>query len=513
MRRRQFIHSGCAAVAFPQLKALGQAASTSGTGYAERDISPDIGMEQPGGYGKSYHASFHDPCKARAAVFGDGKQRIALVGVDAGSLSSKLVKQVREDISKRCGIQPQAVLIGASHSHSSGPVGGVDPAEYSNAPELIRKLALDQSTTDNPTYVERVRKGIVEAVCAADAGRTNLLSGAGIGSEDQVAFNRRFRMKNGQSWTHPGQGNPDIVEPAAPIDPIVSVIGSWDQSGKLVGCVVNYCCHATTNPGGISANWIYYLEQAIRGAFGHEAVVVYLQGTAGDVTQVDNRSPYQAPSGDAQARLVGGRVGAEAVKTLLSMTPGSLSPVSALNKVIRIERRLPSAPKVQRAKELVTRDPKQVGLTTWIFAKETVLLDEKLQREPNAEVELQAIQIGPVVLLANPAELFVEFGIEMRKRSQFPVTMPVAYANGEVGYVPTEEALGPRGGGYETRLTSYTNLVPSAGRQMTEACLELCKQLTPGTVPRPRPAPAFDKSGTGIGSQSWSYGNVPPELS
>jgi neutral ceramidase len=74
-----------------------------------------------------------------------------------------------------------------------------------------------------------------------------------------------------------------------------------------------------------------------------------------------------------------------------------------------------------------------------------------------------------------------------------------------VGYVPTEEALGPRGGGYETRLTSYSNLEPAAGRKMVEAGLELARQMKPGPVPEPQKAPPFK-------GQPWSYGDVPPEL-
>jgi hypothetical protein len=511
MKRRAFFQSGVAVAALPGLATSQQDAR--GTGYAERDISPDIGMEQPGGYGKSYHRTFHDPCKARAAVFGDGKSRVALVGVDAGSVSRALVQQCREEIAKRCGIASAAVMIGASHSHSGGPVGGVSPGEYDRASELVRKLAYENTTLDNPLYVERVRRGIVDAVVAADAARADLLCGAGVGHETDVAFNRRFRMKNGQTWTHPGQGNPDIVKPAGPIDPAIGVIGSWDRSGRLIGCIVNYCCHATTNPGGISANWIYYLEQAIRGAFGHQAIVVFLQGAAGDVTQVDNQSSHRAPTGDAQARIVGGCVGAEAARVLLSMARGNLAPVAAANRVVQMKRRTPSPAKVARALELVRKDPKEVGVTEWTFAKETVLLDAKLKWEPEVEVELQAVQAGPVVLLATPCELFVEYGLEMRKNSRFPITMPVAYANGDVGYVPTEEALGPGGGGYETRLTSYTNLVPTAGAQMTNACIELAQKLTPGGMPEPPRAPKFGAGESGIGPQPWSYGNVPPELS
>src|SRR6187431_3462359 len=91
-------------------------------GFAERDITPEVGMEVPGGYGKSFSKKIHDPCKVRACVFDDGKQRVALVGLDALGVPRKLVLEARAKIAERCGILPEAVMIGASHSHSSGPI-------------------------------------------------------------------------------------------------------------------------------------------------------------------------------------------------------------------------------------------------------------------------------------------------------------------------------------------------------------------------------------------------------
>jgi neutral ceramidase len=474
-------------------------------GFAERDITPDLGMEMPGGYGKIFHRKLHDPCKVRAAVFDDGKMRAALVGVDALMVPRRLVEESRKEIAARSGIEPRAILIGASHSHSSGPTGMVQPGEFDGAPDLVRRLAYELSSCADAAYLERVRKALVEAVLDADSRRADARCGAGVGIEDKVAFNRRFRMKNGFSWTHPGKGNPDIVEPAGPIDPQVGVIGAWSPDGKLLGCVVNYACHATTSPDGISANWIFYMESVIRGALGADAVVVFLQGDAGDVTQVDNRSAFVERPGEDSARFVGGRIGAAAVKVLIGMPRGALAPIDARSTSLRIPRRLPDPARVERCAALASKNPAEADHTEWTFAKEIVLLDWMAKKEPAAEVEIQAVQVGPVAVLSNPGETFCRFGLDLKAASPFPMTFPVELANGCAGYIPTEDALGPGGGGYETRLTSYSNLVPEAGRLMSEAALGLARQMRPGEAPSLPPAPPF-KGG------AWSYGNVPPEM-
>jgi len=475
-------------------------------GFAERDITPKPGMERPGGYSKSFHnENVHDICKIRTSVFDDGQSRVALIGIDTLAIPKVLIQNARNGIEKACGIPPGAVLVGASHSHSAGPLSMVLPGQFDHASPLAQHLAYEISSCADPEYMKLVEEELIVSVVEANDNRVNAKCGIGSGHEDKVAFNRRFLMKNGITCTHPGKCNPDIEKPAGPTDPEVGVIGAWDTDGKLIGCVVNFACHGTTGPGSTSADWIYYLEQTIRSVMGDQAIVVFLNGACGDITQVDNLSPYNIDFGERAARYVGTRVGAEAIKVLVTAEPGELIPVSASIKNLPIPRRKPSDARLERALEIVEHDPSQVDSTEWTFAKEVIMLDALIQKEPIVNVEVQAVQVGPAVFLANPSEFFCQFGLNIKARSKFPFTFPVELANDCVGYIPTEEAMGEHGGGYETRLTAYSNLEVSAGDKIVNSLLDLANGLTPGDVPEP---PKIDPS-----NARWTYGNVPPEVS
>ncbi|MGA2257355.1 MAG: hypothetical protein ABSG53_22080, partial [Thermoguttaceae bacterium] len=152
-------------------------------GFAEADITPKIGMEQPGGYGKSYHRSFHDPCKVRAAVLDDGLRRVAVVGIDGLAVHREMVLDARKAIAQRTGIPAEAILICASHSHSSGPIFGVRRGEYDHASPLVQKLAYDHSTLVDTEYYAHVQEQIIAAACQADAARVDARWGVGRGNE------------------------------------------------------------------------------------------------------------------------------------------------------------------------------------------------------------------------------------------------------------------------------------------------------------------------------------------
>ena len=91
------------------------------------------------------------------------------------------------------------------------------------------------------------------------------------------------------------------------------------------------------------------------------------------------------------------------------------------------------------------------------------MLDALLQKQPRVPSKCKPFRSAPSSWLGLPAEVFCQFGLDMKAGSKFPLTFPVSFANDCVGYIPTEEAFGEHGGGYETRLTSYTNLDITAG--------------------------------------------------
>lgn len=456
-------------------------------GFAIADITPPLGREVPGSLSKRYGTSIHDPLWASAAVFDDGRTRVALVGLDALSVRRSTVLAARKMIEERCGIPGENVMVGCSHTHNGGPTMGAYPGEFSRAfdPELCERLAQGHASAADPEYMRELGEQIATAVILADQRKQEARLAVGRGSEATVAFNRRFKMRDGTQVTHPGKGNPDIVEPAGPVDPEVGVLSAWTPDGTFLGAVVNFACHGTVFSGGISADWPYWMRSLITRALNPEATVVFLNGACGDITQVNNLSLQEPEFGEKWARRVGHKVGAEALKVLADAEPGEMGPLATASKIIHIKTREVSEERFRAALEMVRSTPPAAS-GEWVFARDEVLLHESNRWEPEVTCEVQAIQVGPAAYVANPSEYFCAFGLDIKARSRFPYTWVVELANGCIGYVPTPEAMGPHGGGYEPRLAMSSKLVPEAGKMIADTSVEILSQLTPGPEP-PRP--------------------------
>lgn len=169
-------------------------------GFAGRDITPQIGMEQRGNYGKDFHRIFHNACKVRAAGFDDGRGRLAIVGVDTLGIRADTVVAARKAAEEKCGIEPRSVLIALSCSrtcHSCGARSTSATARLAASLALPVGMAVDLVPgMFSVKLVRNVGRAHDEAQGTGDAG--------GRGGARRQTGVRRGGGERASSLTFPG---------------------------------------------------------------------------------------------------------------------------------------------------------------------------------------------------------------------------------------------------------------------------------------------------------------------
>jgi hypothetical protein len=250
------------------------------------------------------------------------------------------------------------------------------------------------------------------------------------------------------------------------------------------------------------------MEQTLRGArpVTPRLPVVFLQGACGDVTAGGQPDEIRKSHGGRMVadrrRASGGR---KAYKTLLLIRRGAGSDVpwtcGAEHGTSRAGCPRREKVKPRRLKWFKPRKEKEEGKRNGVDVREGDCAAGRNGQglRPEVEVEVQAGASWPGRCSCRTRPSISCNTVWTSKRgASFRSHFPVELANGCTGYVPTEEAFGPNGGDTKTRLTSYSNLEISAGRQFAETGIELANQLTPGPALEPPPAPPF--------RAPWPYG-------
>ncbi|MCP5111072.1 MAG: hypothetical protein GY953_09575, partial [bacterium] len=111
-----------------------------------------------------------------------------------------------------------------------------------------------------------------------------------------------------------------------------------------------------------------------------------------------------------------------------------------------------------------------------IYARETLIMAETFP--PSYQVPVQTLRIGGLGIAAFPVEAFVELGLEVKQKSPFETTIPIALANGCFGYCPTVEAH--RQGGYETWRAKSSFLEVHAAPKIVASVLRQLDSLKKG---------------------------------
>jgi hypothetical protein len=318
-------------------------------------------------------------------------------------------------------------------------------------------------------YVERVKQQIVAAAleAAEHAQPARLL--VGHGRVERVASNRRAKLPDGKIIHRYGQPPPELRElPEGLIDPQVLMVRVNDLEGRPLGAFSNYACHPTAAGGSchgwVSADFVGSGCRQIEAALGG-APCIFLQGCAGNIGT--GKWVTGAPRQDAEA--MGQRFADGALHALESAEPLTANGLHMTQ--LEVPMALDPFPPLE---ELRRRLEETIKANDWMMiAHGDAMVVARRQRDFE-QARVAGIALGDLAIACLPAEVFVEFGLEIKRRSPFRHTLVCAYNDNSLQYIPTAAAF-PEGE-FEVE-GGWRYIVAGEGERLTEGAVKLLAEL------------------------------------
>lgn len=447
-------------------------------GAATSNITPDIGCEIVGGFLPFPSTHIHDDLHARCLVLDDGQTKLALVVCDLLGIDRVISESVRQQIEERYEIPKEHVLICATHTHSAGSALGKDS-------RILRQTADE--------YQRFVAKRIADGVGRALHNLRPARIAFGTVQAPEHVFNRRWIMRPGtvppnpfggsdQVKMNPPRASENLLEPAGPTDPAVSLIAIEDLQGHPISVFAAYSLHYVGGVprGHVSADYFAVFCEHLKSLLEVERkpasklppfVAMLANGTSGDINNINFRKARPRREAYEQIRAVGTDIATRVHAAMSTLTYHADVSLAAAYREPTIQWRRPTAEQRQWAEATVAAGPQSDRDLSFIYAQRTLIQAEY----PEATtVPLQAFRIGKICLGTMPFEVFCETGLEFKNRCPLQPAFMVELAHGYFGYLPTPRQH--RLGGYETWLG--TNRVePFASDKLLDTLLEMAGEL------------------------------------
>ena len=90
-------------------------------GFFESDITPPLGCIIPGSFCARFAESIQDPLYARAFVVRSGDIALAVASLDSCGITLDITNRIRHRVCNLIPLQPENVMIMATHAHGAGP--------------------------------------------------------------------------------------------------------------------------------------------------------------------------------------------------------------------------------------------------------------------------------------------------------------------------------------------------------------------------------------------------------
>ena len=421
-------------------------------GFARSNINPPMGIPIRGYYKPRFAEGILDDIEVNVMAVECGEVKTLLITVDHCGIEQVLSSEFRKSASEATGVPEENIIISATHTHTAPQL------EINSEDELINE------------YTGFVTRRIADVAKFAVEDLKDAKMGYGKGTAPNVAFVRRYVMKDGSIKTNPGVNNPDIVRPVGETDESVNVI-RFDREGAETVVFVNFANHPDVVGGSkISADWPGLLRKDVE-KFLDNTKCIFFNGAQGDVNHVNVHPTAgdfngmfvdfdDVSRGYSHAEYIARVVLGGILQTYDKVNYIDVDAVYSKQVVINVPSNRPDPkdiPEAHRINDLhnAGKDselPYEGMMLTTVVAEAARMV--RLENGPDAfDMRLSAMAIGPVAIIGIPGEPFSGIGIELKKTEGFDMILPCCLTNGSEGYFPMQDSYDE--GGYEARSSRF----------------------------------------------------------
>ena len=437
-------------------------------GAAVVDVTPPFGQLIVGGWQPYPARVIHDPIQARCVVLEQDGTRMAFVVTDNVGIPAEVFDAARQLVPANSGINPLNIMMSSTHTHSATTARG------------RKRLGTNGTLT---AYQQQVARGIADAVTKAVAKLQPAELAVGSATEPREVFNRRWFMAPGfaipnpfggvdKVRMNPPRGHGSLLRPAGPTDPEIAFMSIRTIDGKPLALFANYSLHYVGGvpQGDVSADYFAIFAAKVGQLLGADDtfVGVMSNGTSGNINNIDFQNKSARRPHYEKMTEVAHRVAERVFKAHDGLKyTRRLDHFDMGRQKLTLKARKPTPEILAYFKRVEQKPDSEKGYQS----KEKIYAERMrvLQDEPaEVTIELQHFIIGDLAIVTIPFEVFVEIGLEIKRKSPFKQTFTISLANGSYGYLPTPEHH--KLGGYETWLG--TNVVEyQASVKITKAVL------------------------------------------
>ena len=410
----------------------------------------------------------NDPLHARALVLDDGENRIAITVVDNCMMPRELLDEAKQIVQRTTGIPPERMLIAATHTHS--------------APAAMGCLGTDADADYQRFLTDRIAEAIKGAVKNLRPARI----GWAVAKAPEYTHCRRWILRPDRMREDPfgevtvrasngaGFQNLDVVGPAGPVDPDLSILSVQSTSGQPIALLANYSMHYVVGAKSVTADYFGQFAEQMKRLITPKKVDppfvgIMSQGTSGDLGWQDPSKPRQETTIHDYANAIA----QVAYRTYQQIQYHDWVPIAMSEAKLELSRRTPNQKRLAWAKGLMAKmNGRPPANRSEIYAREQLLLAE----EPRRELKLQALRLGNLGITALPNEVYAITGLKIKAQSPLQPTFNIELANGSEGYIPPPEQH--KLGGYTTWEARTAALEVGAEPKIVSTLLERLEEVS-----------------------------------